>query len=85
MKLIFWLTLAAVLALTAGKTTFAAETNHNFARWEKEISAFEQSDTTNAPLKGALLFIGSSTIRGWKTLANDLTLARPAPSTKTRR
>ena len=71
MKLIRWLPLAAILALTAGKTTFAAETNHNFARWEKEIAAFEQSDATNAPPKGALIFIGSSTIRGWKTLAQD--------------
>lgn len=44
---------------------------HNFARWEKEISAYEQSDRTNPPPKGAILFTGSSTIRLWKTLAAD--------------
>jgi hypothetical protein len=49
----------------------AAETNHNFGRWEKEIAAYEQVDRTNPPPQGALLFIGSSTIRLWKTLAQD--------------
>lgn len=49
----------------------AAEANHNFAIWEKEISAFEQSDKTNPPPKHAILFTGSSTIRMWTTLAKD--------------
>ena len=52
-------------------TTCRAETNA-FAKWEKEIGAFEAADRTNPPPKGALLFIGSSTIRMWKTLAQDL-------------
>lgn len=39
--------------------------------WAKEISAFEASDKTNPPPKGATLFIGSSSIRLWKTLAKD--------------
>jgi len=49
----------------------AAETEHNFAKWEKEISNYEQSDRTNPPPKGGLVFIGSSTIRRWATLAKD--------------
>jgi lysophospholipase L1-like esterase len=48
-----------------------AAAQHNFARWEKEIAAYEASDRTNPPPKGAALFIGSSTIRLWKTLATD--------------
>ncbi len=48
-----------------------AEAERDFSRWEKEISAYEQMDRTNPPPKGALLFIGSSTIRLWKTLAQD--------------
>ncbi len=48
-----------------------AEREHDFAKWEKEIAAFEQADRTNSPPKGAVLFIGSSTIRLWKTLAED--------------
>jgi lysophospholipase L1-like esterase len=51
--------------------TAAAETNHNFAQWEKEIAAFETSDRTNPPPKHCLLFTGSSTIRKWTTLAQD--------------
>lgn len=41
------------------------------ARWEKEIAAFEAADRANPPAKGGIVFTGSSTIRGWKTLATD--------------
>lgn len=44
---------------------------NNFIRWEKEITAFENADRTNPPPKHAVLFIGSSGIRLWKTLAQD--------------
>jgi hypothetical protein len=47
----------------------AAEKNHNFAQWEKEIEAFESSDRTNPPPKHAILFTGSSMIRKWTSLA----------------
>jgi len=43
----------------------------DFARWEKEIEAYEQADRVSPPPRGGLLFIGSSTIRLWKTLAQD--------------
>ena len=49
-----------------------SEKPHDFGKWEKEISAYEASDRTNPPPQGALLFIGSSTIRLWTTLAQDL-------------
>ncbi len=41
------------------------------AKWEKDIAAFEASDKTNPPPKSAIFFIGSSSIRLWKTLTND--------------
>ena len=44
---------------------------HNFERLEKEFSAYEEKDKTAPPGKGGIVFIGSSTIRGWKTLAQD--------------
>lgn len=44
---------------------------HDSSRWEKAIAAFEAEDKTHPPPKGALLFIGSSTIVRWKTLAQD--------------
>lgn len=44
---------------------------HDFAKWEKYVAAFEKSDAVNPPPKHALLFIGSSGIVRWKTLARD--------------
>jgi lysophospholipase L1-like esterase len=53
------------------RTAVGAETNHNFAKWEQEIKAYEASDLTNPPPKHCLLFTGASTIRKWTTLAQD--------------
>ncbi len=44
---------------------------HDFAKWEPEIAAYEAADRANPPAKGGILFIGSSTIRMWSTLASD--------------
>ena len=40
-------------------------------RWEKAIQAFEASDKSNPVEANSTLFIGSSSIRMWKTLASD--------------
>ena len=74
MKNIFHFTLLGALLIASAPITRCAETNavHNFARWEKEIAAFERTDATNPPPKGAYVFIGSSTIARWKTLVQDL-------------
>jgi hypothetical protein len=39
------------------------------SRWESEIAAFEAADRANPPPTGAILFVGSSSIRLWKTLS----------------
>src|SRR5215471_18028626 len=44
---------------------------HDFAKWEKAVAAFEEKDKASPPPKGAVLFVGSSTIVRWKTLAED--------------
>src|SRR5258708_1728329 len=72
---------AAVVVAQEPNTTFeedvlplrhrSAPAPHDFARWEKEIAAYEAADRENPPPKGGILFIGSSTIRLWKTLAQD--------------
>lgn len=49
----------------------SARPPHDFGKWEKEIAAFEAADREHMPPKGAVLFIGSSGIRLWKTLAQD--------------
>jgi lysophospholipase L1-like esterase len=48
-----------------------AARRHDFARWEKEIAAYEAADRADPPPRGGVLFIGSSTIRLWKTLSRD--------------
>ncbi len=39
--------------------------------WTAEIDAFTTADASNPPPQGAVLFIGSSSIRKWTTLAKD--------------
>lgn len=45
--------------------------SHNSAQWEREIAAYEASDKTNFPPRDCILFVGSSSIRLWKTLTAD--------------
>ena len=71
MKRTPWFALIAFTVFFSLRAASAAEANHDFAKWEKEIAAFEASDRTNPPPKHCLLFTGSSTIRKWTTLARD--------------
>ena len=41
------------------------------AQWEPAIKAFETADTAAAPPSGGIVFIGSSSIRLWTSLATD--------------
>jgi poly(3-hydroxybutyrate) depolymerase/lysophospholipase L1-like esterase len=43
-----------------------------FAKWEKDMAAFEAQDRANPPAPGGILFAGASSIRMWKSLAEDL-------------
>jgi lysophospholipase L1-like esterase len=65
--------LLGTLLWVAALGAFGAETQapRGPARWEKDIRAFEEADRTNPPPTNAVLFIGSSSIRLWKTLARD--------------
>jgi lysophospholipase L1-like esterase len=60
------LLLALSLVGAAPSTTPSAS-----AKFEKEIAAFEAADRENPPAEDAVLFVGSSTFRLWKTLAKD--------------
>jgi lysophospholipase L1-like esterase len=71
MKNIAFRSLLALLFTAAWLPAGAAEKPHDFTRWEKEIAAFATAERTNSPPTNALLFIGSSTIRLWTTLAQD--------------
>lgn len=63
--------LIVVLAFTSSllRTTAAERQPHE--QWEAEIKAFEARDKTNPPPHSPILFIGSSSVRMWKTLADD--------------
>ena len=62
--------ITTILALLAFTFTLCAEpqATHHF---ETEIAAFEEADKANPPPQGAVLFTGASSIRLWKTLAQD--------------
>jgi lysophospholipase L1-like esterase len=71
------LTLAAFLGLVliancpAAQPDLPPPSKANAARWEKDIAKFEAGDRLNPPPQNGILFIGSSSIRLWKTLAED--------------
>ena len=58
-----------VLGLAVVKGRAAEEPDPK--RFEKEIAEFEKLDEAKAPPKGAVLFVGSSSIRMWKSLEED--------------
>ncbi|TAL74335.1 MAG: hypothetical protein EPN56_12100 [Rhodanobacter sp.] len=49
----------------------AARAADDHTQWNADIAAFEAADRSNPPPPGAVLFIGSSSIRFWKELAAD--------------
>ena len=63
--------LPLVLLLRPLSGSAQEQATNRFARWEKEIAAFEAADKTNPPPQNAILFIGSSSIRMWQSLAKD--------------
>lgn len=58
---------ALIVLILAASLLHAADTD----RWEKDIAAFEAADKSASPPEGAVLFVGASHIRMWKTLAQD--------------
>jgi len=57
------LRLAAAVLLTS--LTLFGQAASDPERWEPAMQAFEESDKANPPAKGAIVFIGSSSIRRW--------------------
>ena len=63
---------AAILCLlVCTASPLAAADQSGSRRWEPEIRAFEKADRANPPPREAIVFVGSSTIRMWQTLARD--------------
>jgi lysophospholipase L1-like esterase len=67
-----WFCLVFALLVLPAASPFACAARSNAGNlWENEIKAFEKADRTKPPPAGAVLFVGSSTIRMWKTLSED--------------
>lgn len=65
------LVLAALLFSGCQTVPLNSLATHDSSKWEKEISALEASAITNRPSAGCIVFVGSSSIKRWKTLAED--------------
>jgi lysophospholipase L1-like esterase len=70
LRRLFCATLVVGLSLVAVGFVRAADSSPS-AKWEKTIRAFEAADKRSPPPAGAVLFVGSSSIRFWRTLAQD--------------
>ena len=63
---------AALLAgLLAAAPIGAQQADTSYRQWEADIRAFEQGDSAQKPPARGILFVGSSSIRLWDTLADD--------------
>src|SRR4051812_19583813 len=66
-----WSWPAAANAQATAEKPAAKALNTSPERWEKDIRAFEKADRTSPQPRGAILFIGASSVRRWSTLAQD--------------
>jgi lysophospholipase L1-like esterase len=71
LSLIMTLSLLSIPPVHGQEAPRSYAADRNYAKWEKEVAAYEAADRQSPPPKGGILFIGSSTIRRWKTLAED--------------
>jgi len=58
--------LLAVFSAVAAQSTAPSTRPSGPERWEEAIAAFEAQDRVSPPEPGGILFVGSSSIRGWK-------------------
>jgi len=68
---------AVILALVMGLAVFTVREvvkarSDNPLVWEKDIRAFEKAARNHVPPANATLFVGSSSIRFWRTLKRDM-------------
>lgn len=61
----------ALLLCLFGVASGSSVHGQDFSRWEEAISKFESADKEQAPVKNGVLFLGSSSIRMWKSVAED--------------
>lgn len=60
-----------ILIISFQTSNFGQDNYGRAQLWKKEIAAFVDSDKKEFPKKTEILFVGSSTIRAWRTLEKD--------------
>lgn len=65
------LTLGLLAGCASGQRHLPPPSAGNADKWGKSIADYEAADRTNPPPRGAIVFVGSSSIRKWETLARD--------------
>jgi lysophospholipase L1-like esterase len=71
MRTIFFIFLALALAACQLSPTPVTTAPASLARFENEISAFEERDRKSPPPQNGILFVGSSTFRRWENIQAD--------------
>lgn len=62
---------ALLIVVTAACVQAQQQAATTASKWEGEIRKFEEADRKSPPPKGAVLFVGSSSIRLWESLDQD--------------
>ena len=62
---------ATAVAQTATGRPASVVTPPRWAQWEGDIRRFEEADSLRPPPRGAVLFVGSSSIRFWESAERD--------------
>jgi lysophospholipase L1-like esterase len=71
MRKILWGSILCV-SLACACAYYISSAMRKPAVWGSQISAYEKADRLNPPKAGVIVFTGSSSIRFWDTLANDM-------------
>lgn len=70
-KAVFAVLIVSIVAV-AGSRAGRRQTRPDPARWEDVIAAWEAEDQISPPPEGAIVFVGSSSIRFWDTIHEDM-------------
>lgn len=61
----------AVTVFVVADASAGEEPGKSANRWEGQVRAYEEQDRKSPPPEGAVLFVGSSSIRMWKRIPDD--------------
>lgn len=70
--IIFAMVIALLWAGGYGALHYLSSTIEDATAFESEIAAFEEQDAQNPPKPGQIVFVGSSSIRFWTSLQQDM-------------